>query len=86
MAVYKCKDGSEISPGPWKIVRSETPFYTWIMAGDSSCVAFGFGKSDESLLLHARALYEAAQEAVEWVERIEARRALVAVLEKIEGE
>jgi hypothetical protein len=85
LANYRPVDGSTPSPGPWKIVRHPTPYATWIMSADSGCVCMGFGMSDEKLLVNARALYEAALVAVEWVERIEARRALVAVLEKIEG-
>jgi hypothetical protein len=86
LANYRCVDGTSISPAPWKLVPSATPYGALIMDSTGGVVAGLFAKSDESLLLHARALYEAAQQAVEWIERIEARTALVAVLEKIEGE
>jgi hypothetical protein len=85
LANYRPVDGSAPSPGPWKLVPSETPYGGWIMDSTGGMVCGLFGMSDQNLLLHARALYEAALVAVEWIERIEARRALVAVLEKIEG-
>jgi hypothetical protein len=35
------------SPLPWKVVRSETPYYTWLMDAEGGMVAIGFSKTDE---------------------------------------
>jgi hypothetical protein len=72
------------SPLPWKVVRSETPYYTWLMDAEGGMVAIGFSKTDESLLLHApvyRHAIEAALVALGAGRIVKAREILAAVLD-----
>jgi hypothetical protein len=60
--------GPPHSPLPWKIVRSEIPYYTWIMSGDSGVVCLGFSLTDERLLLAAPQLRAVCARLVAWME------------------
>ncbi len=62
--MHQCKTGDTPSPAPWRIVRSPTPFYSWIMDSSGGCVALGFGRSDEALLLAAPLLLAACESFV----------------------
>jgi hypothetical protein len=62
---HQCVDGSRISPEPWKIVRSEIPYYTWLCDATGGMICMAFGISDERLLLNAPRLLSLCERAAD---------------------